>query len=376
MRLLFLAIPAEGHIRPLLPLAEAALASGHDVMFATGPDAIGAIKTPGITKVPAGLSMAEARSERTKRFGGPARSVGREGWRNGQRMFAQVCAPPMVEDLLSMADIGSPDVIIYEVAALAGVVLGRLLGVPVAAHGYGVLRPVAALDAFDTSAEELWTQYGLAATKWVGLADGTYLDVCPPSLQASHVDRLPRVLRIRTADAPEGARQVSRPMVYVTFGTVFGERSVFETVLAGLRTLDVDVIATVGHGIDPAELGHQPQHIRIERFIPQREILDRASVVICHAGSGTLLGSLAAGVPTVMIPQGADQYWNADACSAAGAGTVVDLDEVSTQGIADAVTSLLNDPRYSERAQILGGEIAAMPSPTECLQILLAGTLN
>jgi len=34
-----------------------------------------------------------------------------------------------------------------------------------------------------------------------------------------------------------------------------------------VRDLPVDVIATVGPQLDPAELGPQPDNIRIERFI-------------------------------------------------------------------------------------------------------------
>jgi UDP:flavonoid glycosyltransferase YjiC (YdhE family) len=37
MRILFIAIPAQGHIRPLMPLVRASLDAGHDVSFATGP---------------------------------------------------------------------------------------------------------------------------------------------------------------------------------------------------------------------------------------------------------------------------------------------------------------------------------------------------
>ena len=59
--------------------------------------------------------------------------------------------------------------------------------------------------------------------------------------------------------------------VYFTLGTVFNLESgdLFERVLAGLAELEIDVVATVGAEIDPAELGPLPPHVRVERFLPQ-----------------------------------------------------------------------------------------------------------
>jgi MGT family glycosyltransferase len=157
----------------------------------------------------------------------------------------------------------------------------------------------------------------------------------------------------------------SRPLVYVTFGTILAQDAPFIAVLNALGGLDIDVLATVGHDLDPATLGPAPDNAVIERFVPQDEILGRAAAVVCHAGSGSLLGALAAGVPVVMIPQGADQYWNADACADAGAGIVLDAADLSRGSIEDAVRSVLGDAHFKESASRLASEIAAMPSAHE-----------
>ena len=59
----------------------------------------------------------------------------------------------------------------------------------------------------------------------------------------------------------------------MTLGTVFnsGSGDLFERLLAGLSGLDADVVATIGHDLDPADFGPQPPHLRIERFVPQTE---------------------------------------------------------------------------------------------------------
>src|SRR5690348_6524330 len=163
MRILFVSIPAEGHVRPLLPLARATIEAGHDVCFATGTEGVGIVGAAGIDVIEVGPSLGEARSETIRRFAktrdgapGGGVSLGREGWRFGQLMFAKVFAPSMTADLLSAPKVGTPDLIVHEFAALAGAIFGRLRGVASVTHGYGVLRPVEALDFVDAASEDTW----------------------------------------------------------------------------------------------------------------------------------------------------------------------------------------------------------------------------
>jgi UDP:flavonoid glycosyltransferase YjiC (YdhE family) len=283
-----------------------------------------------------------------------------------------VYAPPMVDDLITALPRLAPELVVYDVAALAGAVAGRLIGVPSIAHGYGVLRPPDALDEYDAVAAPLWEQYGLAAPKWVGLTEDVYLDPCPPSLDAPHLDQMPRTKKIRTVERLPDAPPQDPPLVYVTFGTIFGDVSLFKRVLGGVRDLPVQVVATVGRQISPGDLGPQPDHVKVAQFIAQADILPRASAMVCHAGSGSLLGALTAGVPVVLIPQGADQFWNAEATARAGAGIVVDTDIFTPESVATAVRTVLGDAAYSARASAIGDEFAAMPSPAACFDELQA----
>jgi UDP:flavonoid glycosyltransferase YjiC (YdhE family) len=62
-----------------------------------------------------------------------------------------------------------------------------------------------------------------------------------------------------------------RLTAYFTLGTEFNVESgdLFTRVVAGLRQLPINVVVTVGRGIDPAELGPQPANVYVEQFIPQ-----------------------------------------------------------------------------------------------------------
>lgn len=82
--------------------------------------------------------------------------------------------------------------------------------------------------------------------------------------------------------------------------------------------------------------------------------------MISHGGSGTMLAALSQGIPQVCIPQAADQFANAGACAAAGAGIALSTD-VSVQTVSDALARVLGDDQYRDAARTVAREIEAMP---------------
>jgi UDP:flavonoid glycosyltransferase YjiC (YdhE family) len=145
---------------------------------------------------------------------------------------------------------------------------------------------------------------------------------------------------------------------------------------AGVGTLDVDALVTVGPDGDPSALGRLPALVRVERFVPQGVLLAHVDVVAHHGGSGTMLGALSHGLPQLLMPHGADQFLNAQALLDTGAGHRLLPEEISPESVADAVRALLSEPGYREAATRLADEIAAMPAPAETvpkLERLAAG---
>lgn len=105
--------------------------------------------------------------------------------------------------------------------------------------------------------------------------------------------------------------------------------------------------------------GVQPPHVVIARYIPQDLLFPRCAVVISHGGSGTLLGALAAGIPQLCLPQAADQFRNARACTAASAG--VDLPEDAVTVVERQIHRVLNEESSRHGAQRVADDIATMP---------------
>jgi UDP:flavonoid glycosyltransferase YjiC (YdhE family) len=152
-----------------------------------------------------------------------------------------------------------------------------------------------------------------------------------------------------------------RPKVYFTLGTIDTFRELFDKVLAAARTIPIDLVVTVGPKLDPASFGPQPDNARIERFIPQDEILPTTDLVIAHGGSGTLIGSLA------------DQPHNADRCVALGTACQLDPITFTSKDAADCIMELtgkVTGASFHEAARRVQAEINALPSPERAVALL------
>ena len=100
-------------------------------------------------------------------------------------------------------------------------------------------------------------------------------------------------------------------------------------------------------------------------------MLAQADLVVSHGGSGTTLGCLANGVPHLMLPQGADQFSNADAVGRAGAGREIAPDRRTPESIAEIAGELLRDQDTRARAHDFAVEITSMTSAAATVDALV-----
>jgi UDP:flavonoid glycosyltransferase YjiC (YdhE family) len=381
MRVLLTCSPAYGHFHPMGPLARALADAGHEVAFATAGDFCERVERCGFRAFPAGLKMPE-RGEVMRRVLGemmkvPPADRPKLGF---PRIFAQHGAPAMLPDLRGVLDAYRPQLLIHDTSELAGPIAATAAGIPYVNHSFGHLLPddIAALAAEWVA--PLWRQIGREAPPLAGLYRHLYLDICPPSLQFPAIAGVAarQTLRPVAFDAEVGERlpawldaMPAAPTVYVTLGTVFNEaQPLFRTILEGLRDEPINVIVTVGKAGDPAALGPQPANVHVERYLPQTQLFSRCDAIVSHGGSGTMLSALSAGLPLLSIPQGADQFRNAERCRSAGVGMALWPQEVSAAAVRRDVRALLDEPGFRETARRLRQEIDAMPAPAEVVGVL------
>ena len=381
MRVLCTCVPGYGHLHPMVPLARALEAAGHEVAFATEARFCGRVRAAGFRAFPAGLGPGRV-AERTLALPDVAGSGPEDAWRFGAQMFAAVAAPAKLPDLLDVVHGWRPDLVVSDITDFAGPVAAASAGVAHASHSLGPLFP---LEFHRLGAElvaPLWRERGLSPPALGGMFDTAYLDICPPGLQSPDIDEVraaARPLRPVPFDAVPGETLPAgwvdalapQPTVYVTLGTLDNDApEVFEAVVQGLRHDPLNVMVTVGPNAEPEALGPQPPNVRVERYVPQSLLLPHCDVVVAHGGSGTTLAALARGLPLLLLPQGANQFWNARRCADLGAGLQLLPGQVGAGAVNEAVHALLEQPAYRHRARELATEIDRMPAPDDAVPLL------
>ena len=377
--MLFTCRPLTGHFRPLLPLAEACRQAGHEVAFAAADPIAEDAEREGFKALRVGLGP-ESRLQLLARHP-DLDAIPRSELRATffSELFVEIELAPRARDLDLAVEDWTPDLLVHDVAEFAAPLVAQSRRLPYATHGFGAAVPEAVVRAAAAAAEPIWRSFGVEPRLRAGLYEHLYLDVFPPSLQEPAVLGLGRVQQLRTVDRTSAtadrsvwiARGDDRPLVYVTLGTVYNrKREVFRAILDGLADLDLVAVVTVGAQNDPTDLGDLPQNVTAHHYIPQAELLPHCAAAIVHGGSGTLLGALAEGVPLVLVPQGADQFSNAARVAAAGAGLELLPESMFSTGVRESVETILGERSYKVEAERIGGEIAALPSPSEALVAL------
>lgn len=364
----------------MLSLGRALAAAGHDVAFATAEAFCPRIEKSGFTALPAGLSLPEQLEEAARRFPEQhAMPPGKERFEAFvPRMLAGVAAPPRADDLVPVLRDRQPDLLVHDETDFGGPVAAAVAGVPYADHSVGFLRPLAMARLARETIAPLWERWDVDLGSFGGLFRYLYLDVCPPSLQSPEIDQIAVAHPMQNAHIDPGDHDLpawiatldSAPAVYVSLGTIFNQNvDVFTAILEGLHDEAVNVVVTVGNDSDPAELGPQPGHIHVERFIPQAALLPHCDLVVNQGGTA-ILPILAHGLPLLILPQGANQFHNAESCTAAGVARTLLPGQVTAEAVRRDIRALLSEPSYGQRARHVAAEIAAMPTPAEGVGLL------
>ncbi len=375
-KLLFHGLPAYGHLFPLLPLAAAARSAGHQVVFVTGAEFAPLLRSYGFPVVPAGLSAQEVAAEI---FGGPVprRPDGRANKKAQIILFGEELPRRTSAELRTAFAGVAPDLVVHEHTSIGAALAAAMLGLPTVSFG---IVAGAATDLYDPTRSprfgDLLVEHGLSSL--AELRPRRLLDPFPAALRSGPDGPWPRtpIRPVAWSAAPEPASpdpapseqvprwlvESRRPVVYLTLGTVFGTAATLHRMALGLSRLGVDVLLAPG-SVSIADLGPLPDRVRVEGFVDQGRVLPLVDAVVHHGGSGTTLGAAAVGLPQLVVPSGADQHANGEALAAAGAGRLLEPDEVQPERVAAEVSRLLDDPALAAAAQRIRRQIATMPSP-------------
>ena len=288
MRILLTTQPAYGHFRPLLPVARALLARGHDVRVATSGLFGSVVVEHGLFAIPAGLEWLESdKSTIPDELRAPPDSTLETYFAH---QFVRMTARRLAEDVIAHAGEWTPDVIVRESTEFGGALAAEAMGIPVATiqvASPSLIAP-AVLAAVEPVLNGVRVGLGLPVDRHLARLQATpVLCFAPPALHDPTVPLAPNFSSFRlepyreepTLSSPLRELGTVRPLVYATLGTVFNnpayELPFFPAVLEALGEEDVDVLVALGPGADPASLGPHPENVHVAAYVPQRAVLAR-----------------------------------------------------------------------------------------------------
>lgn len=364
MRILFSSVPQHGHLLPLFPLARAFQERGHEVAVLTAAGMAPVIEAQGLGHLPAGPLPDVLFAEVARRTGADPAGAPTPG--SVAEFFAGTRIDLTADEALAAAKTFEPDLVVAELCDFVGPLVAAATDTPVATLAFGPPLPLVFTDAMEALARTRHEARDLPwePRKWL-------LDTWPASMRADEWQRPEGWLPLRPEAFREpGAQSATlpvpaRPRVLVTFGTYFGDPAKLSPLLRALSAVDADVVVTLGLVSKPEEFDVDHERIKFVGFTPMEDLLDGVDVVVTHGGAGTTSAALMKGVPLVVLPQGADQFFQAERVAAARAGVALAPDAQTPQALTDAVRTVLGDVTIRENVTTIAKEIAAMPDAHE-----------
>jgi len=148
-----------------------------------------------------------------------------------------------------------------------------------------------------------------------------------------------------------------RPLIFASLGTVPDPANVrvFRRIAEACTGLDAQLVLALGKWNalsekSQAKLGTLPGDHVVVDFAPQLKLLDRAALLITHAGVNTVLESLSRGVPMVALPRTDDQPGMGSRIVYSGTGLRGSFRRSTAEEIRGMVRRVLAEESFRRRA--------------------------
>jgi N-glycosyltransferase len=373
MRILFTTMPATGHFRPLMPIAQAARRRAHRVAVCTAATAGERIRAYGLDHLVAGTDwVREGISEIAELAELPSDHMDRVRAHLTTQGYAGEAALRMARDILAHSATWRPDLIVRENAEFGGYLAAEALGVPHVSVGVGgagseYLDVAALAPALDAGRRSLGLPADLAGER---VHAYLHVNLTPESYDPKELS-VPNVRCYRQANPEVPGERLpswvaelppSLPIVFACFGTMYPLMAAWDatvrSVVAGLA--EVPCTAIVAAGPREHTGGLHVSHVRMVGHIAQPLMLEASDLLITHGGFNSVREALRLAVPMIIIPWGNDTPITADRCRDAGVARVIDFHELTPERLRDACLEVLGDDRYRRNAARIQREYLTM----------------
>ncbi|MET7996616.1 macrolide family glycosyltransferase [Amycolatopsis sp. NPDC005232] len=300
--------------------------------------------------------------------------------------------------LLSTFDDDRPDLLLYDIGGLGAPLLGTRYGVPavqlsptlVAWEGYdedmsSVMDPIKASPSGVDYARTVtaWLrENGATEEAWTWLSHPPRVLSLIPRAMQPHASRVGSHVRfVGPCLSPDRLAESwtppdsGKPVLLVSFGTAFTDQlPVYRACLEAFADSPWHVVMSIGSFVSAADLGPLPPSFEVHSRVPQLAVLSASSAFITHAGMGSCTEALWYGVPTVAIPQAADQFGNAAQLETLGVGRHLPASSVTAASLRSAVDEVAGSAEVAARLSSLSTEIHAhggIPAAADAVEAFL-----
>jgi MGT family glycosyltransferase len=389
-RVVFLSIPAHGHINPTLPIVSGLVAGGEQVIYYTAPAFAEKI----------GVTGAEIRIVSTtfdRLIEEAAMTIGRNAFSVAAAVME--ASVEILGRILDSIRSENPDYIVHDSLTIYGQAVSRLLDVPAVCtvptvcwggggvtdvptwfalnmvrQGIGAVHEIARYYAFS---RRLRTRYGIdfgwplrVFSSYEELSIITTSRIFQPN--ADKLDRRKFLIAgpmIARAEGGSFKKQGDGKLVYVSLGTVYNNDPRFYTeCFKALGDTKYRVLVAAGTAISNRRLGNAPPNFTLASTVPQLRVLRDAAVFVSHGGMNSVNEALYQGVPMVLVPKALDQFINSRRIADLNAGIYVK--QPNAKNLRKAVERIMTEPDYQRSAQKLSGQIRAEASVEKALDAI------
>nr|WSX72923.1 glycosyltransferase [Streptomyces sp. NBC_00899]WSX81009.1 glycosyltransferase [Streptomyces sp. NBC_00899] len=376
MRFLFIAAGSAATVFGLAPLATAVRNAGHEVFMAANDNVMASVAGVGLPGVP--VTPVPLLDFITKDRSGAPVTVPQgmaEGVRFTGSWFARM-AVAQLERLLDFTAHRPPDVVVGGTLCYAAPLVAAKFGVPWVRHAW---------DAIDATGADPGAEEELAAELDAFGLDGLpepdlFVDVCPPGIRPAHAPaaRLMRWIPVTNQRALEPwlyAKDDGRPRICLTAGSRVTQDAAegmafLSRMVEALSLPDVELLVAAPDDV-AAQLRADHPGIRAG-WMPLDVLAPSCDLVVHHGGGTTALTALRAGVPQLILPQGAFSVRGAQALVDYGAALSLDPREAAPATVTEAARELLYSAGHRARAGDLARDIARLPAPPDLVDTLTA----
>jgi hypothetical protein len=374
-KVVFVEMPASGHVNPTLPIAQELVRRGEQVIYYCDDEFRDRIEQAGATFRPYPTGCLTSRDIALATQTGDLLRV------PGVILRATHTLQPFMVDELSRLQ---PDLLVLDSNALWGHMAAKQLGLPTVSlmttlllssalmsrvslrEWLHIVAPaLAGIPRMLSIRSQAMRRFGRSAfpKSPVFPARGDLnIAFIPREFQAASplVDDTFRFVGPTLAREPKAGELPfelpgAGPLVYISLGTLHrGEPDFFRQCFEAFGDMPARFVLSVGEDTDIAALGSIPPNFVVRPSVPQLDVLRHAAAFVTHGGMNSVLEGLSLGVPLLVVPQQIEQLLIALTVVDRGAGIALREPmagrRIRAAELRLALEKLLAEPRFREAA--------------------------